>query len=360
MKKKLHLILADAAAELLDLANEQAPEGWMKLCAYGEYRNGRYTQVVDREAGEALANSVNGILHRTFVGVPFYIGHPDHEDFAGKPGHDDRAAYGWLSGLEARDDGIYIKANWGPAGKQLLANAFYRWLSPNWLTVPVDGNEYRRRPVKLASIGLTNNPAIPHEAIANEETDIIMIPKELLIALGLAEDATPEAVLAAINALKQAAQKAADAKAAAEIADQAKTAAESNLANERTAHQVAIANARRSQAEAVADLQIANQQLTPAERTARIEALVAAPDEASWKALANAKPTGGPLKTQATVTEVQATTALDAAGRRTEFLSIVNEIQDKDPKLTYGQAYEKAKKDKRGKVLFQAMDKKPA
>jgi phage I-like protein len=95
-----------------------------------------------------------------------YIGHPDDPGFAGNSGHDDTRAYAWIADMQDRNDGLYVLPRWSQAGRELLANAFYKFLSPRWAMRHLEADIYE--PVRLISIGLTNQPNIPGEAIANE------------------------------------------------------------------------------------------------------------------------------------------------------------------------------------------------
>lgn len=143
---------------------------WIRLVAYGSYPHPRGLQHVTQAVAHALAqnfHSLQGRLRRAFRGVPIYIGHPDDASFAGQDGHRDTRAYGWLEAMDARADGLWIKPRWSSEGRKLLTNAHYRFLSPRWLLKPATDGGFH--PVRLLSIGLTNQPNIPGDAIANEE-----------------------------------------------------------------------------------------------------------------------------------------------------------------------------------------------
>lgn len=109
--------------------------------------------------------SLRARLARRFGGVPVYVGHPDEPAFAGTPGHTDTRAHGWVQELDARNDGLYGRIKWSETGRELIANAHYRFLSPRWAMRRLDDGAYE--PLRLISIGLTNMPNIPGEAIAN-------------------------------------------------------------------------------------------------------------------------------------------------------------------------------------------------
>lgn len=150
-------------------------------------------------------------------------------------------AYAWASDLRGKDGGVEVLLEPTDLGADAIANRRYRFLSPvfeqadlEWL----DAAKTRARPLRLARISLTNRPNTPLPALvnsaaaragqarqnANEGTRSMDYKALLLATLGLADDATDEAIQSAVDAL--AAKKAeADADAAvnaAEIPDEAK------------------------------------------------------------------------------------------------------------------------------------------
>jgi len=172
--------------------------------------------------------------------VPLYVGHPDDPTFAGRAGHDDTRAYAWVTSLEARPDGLYILPRWSEPGRELLRHAFYKFLSPRWQMQPLGDGVFQ--PVRLLSIGLTNHPNIPGEAIANEKPATENIFPRLLETLELDAAATPEILLANAEQLAQAARdtRSAQIESArfyrlATDADAARQAAEQRAEGERAA-----------------------------------------------------------------------------------------------------------------------------
>jgi len=160
------------ASNALDLSaaqqNEQENARWLKLADYGDWPHSAGLQRFTQPAAQRMAHgfkSLLGRLRRRFTGIPVYIGHPDDPTFAGQPGHDDTRAYAWVSNLEARPDGLHILARWSEPGRELLQHAFYKFLSPRWEMRPVAPGVFE--PTRLLSIGLTNHPNIPGEAVAN-------------------------------------------------------------------------------------------------------------------------------------------------------------------------------------------------
>ena len=141
---------------------------WLKLVEYGDYPHADGVQHVTRDAAFEMQKkfrSLRSRFARKFSGVPIYIGHPDDRRFAHLPGHNDTRSYAWIQDIEAREDGIWILPKWSSAGKEIIKNAFFKFLSPRWEMKCHDGQLI---PIRLISVGLTNNPNIPGEAIANQ------------------------------------------------------------------------------------------------------------------------------------------------------------------------------------------------
>jgi hypothetical protein len=240
-----------------ELAAAPAPGQWLKLADYGDWPHPSGLQRFDQPAGDAMVRgfqSLWGRLRRRFGGVPLYVGHPDDPSFAGQPGHDDTRAYAWITSLEARPDGLYILPRWSEPGREMLRHAFYKFLSPRWQMQPLGNGAFK--PARLLSVGLTNNPNIPGETIANQkpasaeaenaanpgpETSEDILPR-LLEAFELDAAATPAVILANAEQLAQAARdtRSAQAESArfyrlATDADAARQAAERRADEERAA-----------------------------------------------------------------------------------------------------------------------------
>lgn len=113
-------------------------------------------------------------------------------------------AAGWGKELEAREDGLYVKApEWTARAQEMIAAKEYRYLSPvyrlttkNKLGVEIGAT--------LVSVGLTNTPYFDNEidGITNSvESEDMKFTKEFLARLGLPEDATAEQVEEKVNSL---------------------------------------------------------------------------------------------------------------------------------------------------------------
>ena len=191
---------------------EMPADGWIQLAPLGEFPHGSgVVQVVDAVSVEALANSGGGDLLLDF----------DHE--SADPGKRTTAA-GWIDRLEAREDGLWGHVRWSAAGEAALRNGEYRFVSPVWEAEELGGG--RVRPVRLLEAGLTNKPNLKGlRPIANRESGDNAFgesspdkpnktPNMKMInrALDLAPEASEEAAVARVEALKSEAAKAAELK----------------------------------------------------------------------------------------------------------------------------------------------------
>lgn len=145
---------------------------WVQISPYGDFPHQRGLQRVDRAAAETMARNFHSLLGRAgrlFGGAPFYIGHPD---MPGSNEHADKKAYGWITRLEARENGLYGFVKWSEPGEQLLRNGHFKFFSPYWEAdeIGIENGQRVYRPVLLISVGLTNQPNLPVNPLANEET----------------------------------------------------------------------------------------------------------------------------------------------------------------------------------------------
>lgn len=107
-------------------------------------------------------------------------------------------AIGWIKDLENRDGAIWGQVAWNAEGQQAVASKGYRYVSPVF-----NFTRTANHIVKMVSAGLTNQPNLQLAAL-NKETaqeEAAMTP-EIRAALGLAEGASNDDALTAINKLK--------------------------------------------------------------------------------------------------------------------------------------------------------------
>lgn len=179
---------------------------------YGNYAHAQGLQLFNKESATLMAgvfNSLGSKLGRLFSrpGVPVYRGHPDVPN---RPDSNPSApAIGWIEGITPENDGAYFEVKWNEDGQKAVSSAQFRFYSPHWGCRKVKGGI---QPVQLLSVGLTNNPRIPVPAIANDESEVAGNSlARISIALGLAESAPLESVLASIATLRGTASRAVQA-----------------------------------------------------------------------------------------------------------------------------------------------------
>ena len=104
-------------------------------------------------------------------------------------------ARGWITELQARADGIWGKVEWTSAGRALVADKAYRAMSPVIL------HDKAKRVVAILRASLVNRPNLRGLVSLNQETSMDAMAN-MAAALGLAEGASADDILAAIKALK--------------------------------------------------------------------------------------------------------------------------------------------------------------
>lgn len=203
---------------------------WYQLAPRGEFGHPEsgVTQVIDERAicemvrrfpADLQSGAVAGLL-------------VDYDHFSYQSDKSSEAA-GWVVALEGRADGLWGQIRWTPEGEAAVRHGRYRFLSPVWLRAdcetifaPADGGPGTRRlrPLRLDSAGLTNNPNLrgmapvsnrepratktefgvgnPEQFGSGRRNERKPMNEQLLRELGLGNDATAEAAVAALQALK--------------------------------------------------------------------------------------------------------------------------------------------------------------
>jgi len=189
MKNKTYS-LANICSEMpiVGLSNDFqiSSDNWVQVAPYGEYphpgpkgKNGKplkpngCLQRYDKTSALAMVNEfdswVSKIGQKLFGGRAWYIGHHDVDPVK----YPDPKAYGWIMKLANRDDGLYVLIDWTPEGEKLKGDKAFKFFSPYWNVretkeVLEDGRTVVV-PIRLNSIGFTNEPNIPVIPLANEE-----------------------------------------------------------------------------------------------------------------------------------------------------------------------------------------------
>jgi phage I-like protein len=209
-------------ATILNREFQHPADGWYQIEPLGRHPNAEahVIQVIDGEACAAIVNRFNadaaaGLLRH---GSELLV---DHEHFSADPDQESRA-YGWLTRLQNRADGVYGQIRWTKTGKEAVDGGDYRFFSteydPKDCKVLNDGKVRELRPLRLDGLSLTNmNNNRGQKPITNRAGDEQFRRgvaagadneqtkkgpkrmKSVATKLGLSADASEEAVLAEVT-----------------------------------------------------------------------------------------------------------------------------------------------------------------
>jgi len=342
--------------ELCSLPNEFVPssggDGWVCLSPYGRWDHKKGTQVFSRIQAEEICNEFQSLLNtpRRWLGIPWYIGHPDHPDFADK--YTDTRAYGRIKALEAREEGLFANVKWSPEGEKLIESEAYHGHSVNWSCEKVGNIWFPRR---LKSVGFTNDPNIPCEPVTLANEKEFMLLQQLIEKLGLGAEATEEDVLRTVDETLKAVTEYKQAKTDHEAArekivekekelqkayDESREASEDLAEAEKQLEETktCLSNERAARADMAVEQLITAGKITAADKDATRAALVADFD-AKYTDLANAKPG---LKTTAATGDLGK--RKEGASAKDAFVELVNERMAKRGE-SWELAWQKAKKE---------------
>lgn len=102
-------------------------------------------------------------------------------------------ARGWITELQAREDGLWGKVSWTKAGMALMSDRAYRGISP------VFNHTADMKIIRVLRASLTNKPNLKGLTALNSESDMNLAA--IAKAAGLGDDATETAIIAAIGAM---------------------------------------------------------------------------------------------------------------------------------------------------------------
>ena len=183
----------------LNLASGNVPE-WIEVLPRGPQiagRDGRRWTLADPHAVVA-ASLKNHALHIDY----------EHASEVRAPNGEAAPAAGWIDALEVRDGAIWAHVEWTPKARAMIAEREYRFISPTFYF-----DKKSLAVLSLVSVGLTNQPNLTMTAL-NRDTGTPETPTEerprmdkeqlkaLCRKLGLQDEASPDAILAAVDTLK--------------------------------------------------------------------------------------------------------------------------------------------------------------
>ncbi len=120
------------------------------LAPYGNWHHFKGNQIVDEQSADHIIKNSKSFFAKN---IPIYIGHPDEH---GKPPKNKQV--GVVENIFKTRNGIIIVSSYNDEIFCKILSGEIKWLSPRWEMQQINANDYR--PVKLISVGLTNNPNI--------------------------------------------------------------------------------------------------------------------------------------------------------------------------------------------------------
>jgi phage I-like protein len=191
-------VAAAMPVEMVKVTDGPAARIQLLRMGRNELRNGRALILRDRAHAEQVVAATRANLGAVSMPVDY-----DHQSvFGAREGVGGTApAAGWIApaALIATDEGIFADVEWTPAAAEKLRAREYRYISPVAL------HDKAGEVIRLVNPALTNTPAITDLMAVASYQETIMDLSALAAALGLPEAATIEEMIAAVNAMKEAA-----------------------------------------------------------------------------------------------------------------------------------------------------------
>lgn len=185
------LIALAASAPLPSLGADGAVPDWVQLLPVTQGE----VQTYDGR-GPYLVKDLAAIIQASMAwerGIPIDENHATDL----RPGHE-APARGWITELQARDDGLWGRVEWTAAGRALVADKAYRGISPVLMVSAAD----KRTVTLIPRASLVNVPNLCGLAALNtEETGLMEGMKKIAEKLGLPADASLEQILAKIGSM---------------------------------------------------------------------------------------------------------------------------------------------------------------
>jgi phage I-like protein len=177
------------------LAAESGAPAWVQLLPKGP-------EITGRDTRNWKISNPQSVITASLARGPLHIDYEHASEHRAPKGLEAPAA-GWITALEARENGVWAQVEWTPRAAQMIAEREYRFISPTFI---YDGKTHEI--VEIISAGLTNQPNLDMTALnrrsenqTENRTGALMNLKALCQALGLQDEASPDAIIAAVNAL---------------------------------------------------------------------------------------------------------------------------------------------------------------
>lgn len=120
------------------------------LAPFGQWPHVKGNQIVDSDAAYKIKRNAEKLFAAE---IPVYFGHPDEtkKDCS-------KMRVGRIEKIFPTENGIIVSAVYNDRAFEKIKSGKVKSLSPRWEMEHLGGNDYR--PVRLVSVGLTNNPNI--------------------------------------------------------------------------------------------------------------------------------------------------------------------------------------------------------
>lgn len=138
----------------------------------------------------------------------------NHATFIAAPKGGDSPAHGWITEMQAREDGIWGKVEWTDKGRELVRGREYRRISPVFQWVKRGGKKVVQ---SILNASLVNRQNLRGQVALNQEETEMSFMERLAKLLGLDEDAGEDAILEAIKSMSSAKGEDANAEQISEI-----------------------------------------------------------------------------------------------------------------------------------------------
>lgn len=165
-------------------------------------------EIAGRDGRYWIADDPSRIVSDSLAGGPLHVDY-EHASEVRAPQGEPAPAAGWIDKLETRDGGaIWAHVEWTPRARQMIADREYRYISPVFYF-----DKDSLAILNLVSAALTNKPNLTMTALNRRDAaptkqteERPRMDKEQMKALcrklGLADEASPEAIMSAVEALK--------------------------------------------------------------------------------------------------------------------------------------------------------------
>ncbi len=181
--------LTPATMAALDLADGGVPE-WVHLLPTASGK-----AETNDARGPYIIEDAAALIAASFASQTKLQIDENHAEDLASPKGEPSPARGWITALEARDDGIWGRVEWTRTGHRLVRDRAYRAMSPVIL------HDKTKKVFAILRASLVNRPNFRGLAALNQETSMPLM-EQIMQMLGLKPGATDDEIIAAMKAMK--------------------------------------------------------------------------------------------------------------------------------------------------------------